>query len=296
MNPQARTNLIADRSPAVELIRKASTEPSRSAGLGHNLAPGYGGAIGLEMIDSADPLLNRFYKSMMDAFKPKLVFASPDSGVIDDQLEEDLPLFDMLNVRYYLGHGGTEADAIPSLRNIASLDLNVYESSKAWPRAFFAGRLLPYESETDFVKFIREGDGRPFAAVAQADLERQSDASGLADHSSTPADRQIVPATDYVLTTNTTSFKVVAPAKGVVVLTEPYVEGDFQLRVNGQPASYFRINSAFRGVLVPAAGDYHFSFAYWPRHLTISLWIAGFGIILLLLWLGSAFKYSRRAA
>jgi uncharacterized membrane protein YfhO len=81
-----------------------------------------------------------------------------------------------------------------------------------------------------------------------------------------------------------------------VVLTEPYVEGDFQLRVNGKPESYFRVNSAFRGVFLPEAGDYHFSFAYWPRHLTISLWISAFGIILLLLWLGRFFPYSRRQA
>jgi hypothetical protein len=81
-----------------------------------------------------------------------------------------------------------------------------------------------------------------------------------------------------------------------LVLTEPYIEDDFKLRLNGKPAAYFRVNSAFRGVFLPDAGVYHFSFAYWPRHLSISLWIAAFGIILLLLWLGSVFKISRRAA
>ncbi|HYJ07006.1 MAG TPA: hypothetical protein VEX43_17890 [Chthoniobacterales bacterium] len=295
MNPQERTNLIADASPAVRLVRNAP-EPFRSAGLQNNLAPGYGGAIGIEQPDSSAPLLNKHFKSLLDAYQTKLLSDGTRSGRIDDQLENDLPLFDMLNVRYLLGSTATTADVIPSLTKIASLDLNVYESSKVWPRAFFADRLAGYGSESDFVKLLKHGDGRPFAAIPQSEHDQPADVAGLLRDPSAAAARQIVPATGYALTNNTTSFKIAAPAAGVVVLTEPYEKGNFQLRVNGAPASYFRVNSAFRGVFVPAAGDYHFSFAYWPRHLTISLWIAAFGITLLLLWLGSIFKYSRREA
>ena len=295
MNPQQRTNLIADASPAVGLIHNAP-EPSRSAGLQNNLAPGYGGAIGIEQPDSAAPLLNKHYKSLLDAYQTKLLSDGTRSGRIDDELENDVPIFDMLNVRYLLGSTATKADVVPSLKKIASLDLNVYESNKVWPRAFFADRLAGYDSESDFVKLLKDGDGRPFAAIPQTEHDQPADVAGLLRDPSAAAARQIVPATGYALTNNTTSFKIAAPAAGVVVLTEPYEEGNFQLRVNGEPASYFRVNSAFRGVFVPAAGDYHFSFAYWPRHLTISLWIAAFGITLLLLWLGSVFKYSRRRA
>jgi hypothetical protein len=296
MNPQPRANLIADASPALGLIRKAAKEPSRTAGLNYNLNPGYGSAIELEMIDSPNPLLNKHYKSLIDAFGVTLIFNSSRSGVIGPQLEHDLSFFDMLNVRYYLGNAGTKADVIPSLQKVAALDLNVYESSKVWPRAFFADRASPYGSESEFVRLVKEGDGKPFVAVPQGEVDMAMKATELSDSSSASADRQIVPATDYALTNNTTSFKIAAPTKGIVVLTEPYVDGDFELRVNGQPASYFRVNSAFRGVFVPAPGNYHFSFAYWPRRLTISLWIAGFGIILLLCWLRSVFKYSSREA
>jgi hypothetical protein len=295
MNPQERTPLIAEASPAVELIRNGP-EPSRSAGLHNNLAPGYGGAIGVEQPDSAAPLLNKHLKSLLDAYKTNLLADGTRSGRIDDQLANDLPLFDMLNVRYLLGSTATKADAIPSLKKIASLDLNVYESTKVWPRAFFADRLAGYGSESDFVTLLKNGDGKPFAAISHAEHGQPAEVAALLRAPSASAARQIVPANDYALTNNTTSFKIVAPEPGVVVLTEAFEEGDFQLRVNGEPASYFRINSAFRGVFVPAAGAYHFSFAYWPRHLTISLWIAAFGIILLLLWLGSLFKYSRREA
>ena len=296
MNPQPRVNLIAESSSALKLIKSLATEPSRSAGLESNLTPGYGGAIGVELIDSVDPLLNKYYKSLMNVSRAKLPFGGSNKGVIDNQLENDLPLFDMLNVRYFLGHAGTKADVIPSLQKIASLDLNVYESSKVWPRAFFADRLAGYGTERDFVALLQKGDGSPFAAIPRAEHEPRTGVADLLREPSPSGDRSIVPATDYALTNNTTSFKIVAPAKGVVVLTEPYVKGDFQLRVNGKRESYFRVNSAFRGIFLPEAGDYHFSFAYWPRHLTISLWISGFGIILLLLWLGSVFQCSRSQA
>jgi len=55
---------------------------------------------------------------------------------------------------------------------------------------------------------------------------------------------------EYALTTNTTSFKINAPGPGVIVLTEPYIDGDFQVRVNGRLDHYFRVNSAFRGLFV----------------------------------------------
>jgi hypothetical protein len=293
MNPHQRADLSSSSSSALKLIRPDVTEPFRSAGLGYNLFPGYGGAIGVEQMDSAAPLLNKHYKHLIDASGIPLPFGSSHEGAIGQNLERDLPIFDMLNVRYFLG-AQLAAEPASSLKKIAALDLNVYESAKVWPRAFFTDGMVTFSSEEDFVQLLRKGDGRPFAAIPPAELNRET-GSATPDPSRF-AHRKIVPATEYALTNNNTSFKIAAPGKGVVVLTEPYVEGEFQLRVNGEPASYFRVNSAFRGVLLPAAGDYHFSFSYWPQHLTLSLWISGFGILLLLLWMGSAFKQSDREA
>jgi hypothetical protein len=44
------------------------------------------------------------------------------------RLANDLPLFNMLNIRYILAPTETSLSQIPDLKNIASLDLNVYES------------------------------------------------------------------------------------------------------------------------------------------------------------------------
>jgi hypothetical protein len=295
MNPHSRVSLVADSSPAVNLIKSHESEPFRAVGLRSNFFPGYGGGIGVEQVDSADPLLNRYYKALMDASGIKLPFGSSNSGLLDEPLGNELPLLNMLNVRYYLSEASARTELHPSVRKLGTLDLDVYESTAAWPRAFFIDQVSSYGSESDFVSLLKQGDGKPFGTVLRTDLEKQVDLKPFVhDLAPSPA-RHIVAATDYALTTNTTSFKVRAPGPGVVVLTEPYDEGDLRLQLNGKATGYFRVNAAFRGVVVPAAGDYHFSFSYWPRHFTMSLWISALGLALLALWIGGAWLQSRRA-
>jgi hypothetical protein len=89
-----------------------------------------------------------------------------------------------------------------------------------------------------------------------------------------------VPATDYRLTNNTTSFVIHAPRAGVIVLHESYLPGDFRVTVNGKPADDFRVNHAFKGIVVEAPGLYRVSFAYRPRHWTLALTLAGMGLAL----------------
>jgi hypothetical protein len=296
MNPHSRVPLVADfSSPTVNLMKSHESEPFRAVGLRYNFFPGYGGAIGVEQIDAADPLLNRYYKTLMNASGIKLPFGSSNTGLLDEPIGNDLSLLNMLNVRYYLSETSAKTELHPSVRKLGALDLDVYESSAVWPRAFFINQLSSYGSESDFVSRLKEGDGRPFAAVPRIDVEKQADLKPLLQESAPSPDREIVAATDYTLTTNTTNFKVRTPGPGVVVLTEPYVEGDLQVQLNGKAADYFRVNSAFRGVFVPAAGEYHFSFSYWPRHLTVSLWISALGLASLAGWIGMAWRQSHRA-
>ena len=286
MNPQSRTDLFARSSATLKLIgERGPGEPFRTVGLKYNFFPGYGGAIALEQIDGPDPLLNKHYRALMDTSGLALPFGSAKEGEVDEPLADYLPLFDMLNVRYVLGSAAGKSALAPSLRKIAGLDLNLYESTSAWPRAFFTNHIASYGTENDFVALLKAGDGPPFAALAQPDLDREEALSRWAGSSSPPVPRT-VRATEYALTTNTTSFKINAPGPGVIVLTEPYIDGDFQVRVNGRLDHYFRVNSAFRGLFVSAGGEYTVSFSYWPRHLTMSLWISAVALIALFLWRG----------
>jgi hypothetical protein len=284
MNPQRRVNLLADSSPALNLVKTHVAEPSRTAGLGSAFFPGYGGAVGVEQIDGPDPLLNKHYRALMGASGVKLVFDSWRFGIDHDFLSTSLPFLNMLNVRYFLGDPGTESEPVVSLSKIASLDLDVFESERVWPRAFFTDRLHVYEQEEGFIDLLRKSDGTPFGGIPKEALENQTGLSTFIG-ATAPGTGTSTPATNYVLTSNTTSFKVNATGPGVIVLTEAYVPGDFQVRVNGKPANYFRVNSAFKGLFIPAAGNYDVSFAYWPRYLTLSLWIAGAGLTVLLGWL-----------
>jgi hypothetical protein len=292
MNPQQRIDLLSKSSEALKFIKDHSSDPSRTAGLGLDFSPGYGGAVGVEQIDSSDPLLNPYYRSLIDTFGIKLPFASSMEGVLGDDLVSDLPLLNMLNLRFYVG-STNKPNLAPSVTRKATADLNIYQSGTAWPRAFFTDRLSPYGSDRDFVSLLRHGDGKPFAAIPQSEWETQPELRGLGTDSLPNPERQVVAATDYVLTNNTTSFKIAASRPGTVVLTEPYVKDDFRLTVNGRPATFFRVNSAFRGVFLRAAGEYRFSFSYWPAQLTLSLWISGLGAALLGVWAISQWKLSR---
>jgi hypothetical protein len=292
MNPQQRIDLLSKSSGALKLIKDRSSEPSRTAGLGLNFSPGYGGAVGVEQIDSSDPLLNPYYRSLIDTFGIRLSFASSVEGVLGDDLVSNLPLLDMLNLRFYVG-STNKPNLAPSVTRTATADLNIYESSTAWPRAFFTDRLSPYASDRDFVSLLKRGDGKPFAAIPQSEWETKLELHPMRSDSFPSPERQVIAATDYVLTNNTTSFKISAPGPGTVVLTEPYIKDDFRLTVNGKPATYFRANSAFRGVFLPAAGQYRFSFSYWPAYLTVSLWISALGAALLAFWVISQWNLSR---
>ena len=192
----------------------------------------------------------------MQAAGIKLLFGAWRYQISAERLAADLPLFSMLNVRYILGSTTARPPRIPEIKDIASLDLNVYESERVWPRAFFTDRLFAYQREEEMIQLLKDGDGSPFAAIARDDLKAEPSLNKFVNSLTSFPRPRAVAATDYALTNNSTSFKVKVPGPGVVVLTESYVPQDFQLRVNGRPEHYFRVNSAFKGIFVPRAGDF----------------------------------------
>jgi len=156
--------------------------------------------------------------------------------------------------------------------------------------AFFVTALQSYDRVEQFVELLRQADSRPFAATQGGDgtvarVEPAADAPTAA-----------VAARDYRLTSNTTTFTIDAPAPGVAVLTEAYVPGDFRVTLDGAPVDYFRVNHAFRGVRIPAAGKHVVTYSYWPRHLTLSLALAAAGLLILAAWLIVSFRRPRTPA
>ncbi len=78
------------------------------------------------------------------------------------------------------------------------------------------------DRDHDLAKFIRQADGLPLAAMEASKTLW-----------STP-ERTVVTATDYQLTSNSTPFRVEAPASGIVVLTETHIPGDIHVTINGK--------------------------------------------------------------
>ena len=160
-------------------------------------------------------------------------------------------------------------------------DLDVTQNEGAWPRAFFVDNLAHYDRVERFVEMLRREKSHPFAA-------EQTSGDTVA-----PISSAAVPARDYRLTTNVTTFTIDAPAAGVAVLTEAFVPDDFRVTLNGAPAEYFRVNHAFRGVRIPAGGRYVISYSYWPRHFTLSLVMALIGFLILAGWSVLTFRRPR---
>jgi uncharacterized membrane protein YfhO len=92
---------------------------------------------------------------------------------------------------------------------------------------------------------------------------------------------KIVPAREYQLTANTTSFAVHSSGPGVAVLSETFLPDDFRVTLNGQRVPYFRVNHAFKAVVIPSAGDWKVKFEYRPDYWELSLVMAGLGVLLL---------------
>jgi hypothetical protein len=284
MNPQVRVNLQPE-SAAIDFIKHESDEPFRAVGFGANLFPGYNAAIGVESIYGADALVNRFYRE----FTRLLPIAWQwDWRIVvqKERLERLKPVYDFLNVKYYLSRPTRKPVELPRLKLRGRFDLDVYQSDTVWPRAFFTNGLSVYKSPSEFVRMLLHGDGRPFAAVEDVEIVQDRSLKnfvGVQPH-------EVIAATNYKLTNNTTTFTVTAPGSGVIVLAEAYSKGDFRVTVNGKPANYFRINHVFKGIQVDGPGTYIVAFAYWPQYFSLLLFMSCAGLLILIAWL----FYARR--
>jgi hypothetical protein len=289
-NPVTRVDL-ATPSAAIDSINRDNDAPFRVAGLGYTLFPGFNAVYGLENINGPDAIMNRHYHEFAEAAGltngGDWYFPIDVAGVATRR-----PILDFLGVRYLLS-SATELDPAAGFAKSGSFDLEVYRSKTAWPRAFFTDRLEHYATTASFVSMIRAHGDSPFAATQTGDSgvpNLPDAAAGKADH--------VIAAHDYRLTANTTAFTISAPAAGAIVLHETWLPDDFHVTINGKPAPYFRVNHAFKGVTVPAAGTYRIVVKYWPKNFTLSLLMAAAGVagfVALLGWIGRLDRSSSAA-
>ncbi len=275
VKPTVRVNFDAP-SEAIRLLQESQlSAPSRGVGLENNFFPGWTGVYGLEGISGPDALVNPAYR--------ELCGAAPIERIWDWRLQltgagvaAARPFLDFLNVRYYLAAPGSHDLSPAGLKLARHADLDVYESPGVWPRAFFTDRLAHYVTIEDLLWLIKT-ELHPFAAARVKD---SVPGDPLLNVSSDHPSRRVVPATNYRLTANTTRFEVEATGPGVIVLTEAWSPRDFRAEINGSDAPVIRLNHAFKGVYVPAAGHYRVVFRYQPEYFRLSLALAAGGAAL----------------
>jgi hypothetical protein len=153
------------------------------------------------------------------------------------------------------------------LPRMLDLDMMAWERKSAWPRAFFVDKISSYQTKEELARFFHQAMGVPLVAVS--------------GETSVPpvTDRKVVPAFEYHMTENSTSFSIHAPSAGVVALTEVNIPGDVHATVNGQNVEVITVNHVFRGLKLPKAGIYEISFYYMPRFWFLSLALSFIGII-----------------
>jgi hypothetical protein len=277
VQPRGRTRL-ATPSPAVNAIRADAKGPTRVVGLHEVLFPGSQSLYGLESLGGPDALELPRYEELINKYGVTRFW---DWGVSIDgtDLNRLARLLDLLNVGYVLaGHGAEDQGLPPGAESLTPLHMDgddlvlAARRSGAWPRAFFVDRVAHHRGVNEFVTQLRESSG-PFASVDVSDEtvkldEKQPD--GVAAYEA---------ATNYKLTGNRTSFRVHASRPGVAVLTEAWMANDFVATLNGVRVPYFRLNHAFKGVRIPAAGDWTVEFRYRPALWGISWIVAALGMV-----------------
>jgi hypothetical protein len=254
-------------------------EPGRAIGLQNNLFPGWSAMYRLEGINGPDALINPYYR--------ELTLLAPIDREWDwrlylsrGNLAQSRPFLDSLNVRYYVDLRSDQGALGAVLKLDRTGDLDVYESATSWPRAFFTDRVALYPDASGFMAMLQNGDGRPFAAAQASDSATRWAVGGLLGEPL--AGRLVIPATDYRLTEDSTSFSVDAPVAGIAVLTEAYWPGYPRCEIDGQSAKVVRINHAFEGILVDA-GHHRITVAYRPRHFEWMLAAAAASLVVLIL-------------
>jgi hypothetical protein len=275
--PTVRVDFHA-RSGAMEFARAAQQrEPARGYGMHGNFFPGWTGVYGLETVHGPDALVNPWLR--------ELVGVSGVERIWDWRLYTEpanaakvRPFLDALNVRHYFDLKTASPALTSAFQLVHAADLDVYESTTAWPRAFFTDRLAAYDQPAEVADKFRASAGRPLALAQRSDRDV---GVALAQLSGDLGSRTVVLATDYRLTENTTSFAIKTTGPGVIVLSEAFWPGDFRAEINGRKLPIVRLNHAFKGVVVEQAGDFRVTFRYLPKGYSRLLVMCGAGALLL---------------
>jgi|GEM_PF-4690416 len=148
-------------------------------------------------------------------------------------------------------------------------EVNIYENTHAFPRAFLVGDVTVQPTEDDVVAAMKTTDFNPrLSAVIETD--RRLNIEG---RSAIPIESvEITSYKDQQVTLN-----VSAPRKSLLVLSDTYYPG-WKAYIDGKEVEIYKTNLALRGVLIEE-GEHSVEFAYRPDSFRIGLYISIISLI-----------------
>lgn len=164
---------------------------------------------------------------------------------------------------------------LPEIYSAEEGNMRIWENKDAKPRVF---RVPHFEVETDNESILRKLSKLTAADVFQSVyVDKSPDNENPTGYEETQSGEDEL--FDFDLTPNSLTFRYRAAGPGVLVVSDAY-HRDWKATVNKQQESVLRVNSAFRGIHIPKAGEYHVTMKYQPRFWNISIFLAVLGVII----------------
>ena len=261
------------------------------------ICPNYAAAYKVTSINTLAGMLPTQSAALLSAFDPgqapnQIHGIFPQTALINYIRHHRF--FDYVGVRYLVVRAGlipvkaTTGEIAPQLASELGSELllhkvfkdprapvEIWQSDSARPFAFLAQRVEAVRNWQNAQAKFEEQDPL-ITAFVEEPTETCASASAPAS-----ADGK-VSRLSVSIEPNNIWLSLRSPRAGLLEITETFAAG-WRASVNGAAQKIIRVNGAFQGICLPAAGDYSIRLTYSPPLLSISLWFAGLGAFLALL-------------
>jgi hypothetical protein len=284
--PSLRANL----TPSVEILNKwklfNSINPYRGIGIAGTMFSGYSSIYGVESIDGVDALYPKYFRLLTDTLNLPYVWGwRLDFNEIN--IVKNLNSLRFLNVKYIFTQSKLSNFDEPLFQGDG---LFIYSISSSWPKAFY-NKCPDIVNDDEVLKTVVDKINTdtyiPFVVIPKSeahDFILNNDC----------VNSKITEASDYFLTSNTTSFKIKTDGPGLIYLSENFEDDNYIAYLDSSEKKIIRSNYAFKSIYVDSAGIYNVRFEYRPRYLSTLLLVSIFTFILFVLFLlFLLFKYKK---